>query len=244
MLDVVEEYLSFQCTAGNLHTATAGWQALFEFNVDVPTQAQGKSNNVLLRFFEAYWDSGWPRCGHSRSCGWQNSLTARLTNGPGVDIGSSGPGPCSPVDESQTAVWGVLDPATIPPTATEATAVETPKAAGGAVGGASISDAMGPGGAPLIVGDNSSDNTLVRNDKVGGITAGKRMVYSIMHGYMIPVTDEADDDTSALYQKILGELREENGAAEKAASKADKTQRKTLQERFVPADDPLMACQC
>jgi hypothetical protein len=36
-------------------------------------------------------------------------------------------------------------------------------------------------------------------------------VYSAMHGYMIPFMDEEDANSAALYEKILGELREENG---------------------------------
>ena len=93
---------------------------------------------------------------------------------------------------------------------------------------------------------NESGALPTGNDKVGAVRDDKpvRMVYSIMHGYMIPVVEEADDDTSALYNKILGELREENGYDEKAAAKAERAQRKTLVEQFVPADDPLTTCAC
>ena len=124
-------------------------QALLEFNVDVPQQASGKSPAVVLKFFEAYWDSGWRRCGDTRQCGWQQWMHAKLTGTP-QDDSNTGPAPLTPtpVDESNAAIWGVIDPSVIPATAVDPGSLSPPSAVNGSgVGSAKGSGAVTDGGA-------------------------------------------------------------------------------------------------
>lgn len=64
---------------------------------------------------------------------------------------------------------------------------------------------------------------------------GRRMVYSIMHGYHLPL-DEAPLDSSAIYRKILGDVATTQASARASAKKKDQV------VEDVPANDPFVAC--
>jgi len=63
------------------------------------------------------------------------------------------------------------------------------------------------------------------------------MVYSIMHGYHLPL-DETDEDSTAIYRQILGDE-----AAEQAGKRlAEKRRSGRSYLVDVPADDPYEPC--
>ena len=71
------------------------------------------------------------------------------------------------------------------------------------------------------------------------VVDGRAMVYSIMHGYHLPL-DEAPDDTSAIYHKILGDV-----ALERAAKQDTDAPRKSKREDIIQEvgpDDVYLPC--
>ena len=69
------------------------------------------------------------------------------------------------------------------------------------------------------------------------IIDGRPMVYSIMHGYHLPL-DETDEDSTAIYRQILGDE-----AAEQAGKRlAEKRRSGRSYLVDVPADDPYEPC--
>ena len=64
------------------------------------------------------------------------------------------------------------------------------------------------------------------------------MVYSIMHGYHLPL-DETEEDTTAIYKQILGDV-----AADREMKGGDAARSKKKKSALVdvPANDPYRPC--
>ncbi len=247
-------------------------QALLEFNTDVPAAARGKPLPVTLKFFEAFWDSGHPRLGERPGeCGWSHWLASKTGGAaPSTPWGSAGDwaavaGIAADGRVDTEATFGVLDArlALRAMQRAQSAAAAARTASGAAVvaaagGGAGPGSGSGPAGGTGTAaaasmagsgGDAAQAATVnvsvpyhLSAEKTGSIRGGVQMVYSIMHGYMIPMAAEDGGDSTALYRKILGELREENGTDEREAARAARAARNTVVAETITADDRLSQC--
>lgn len=231
MLDVFEEAVDVHLAAGFTERATAQWQALLEFVLDTPPAVADKPLVTRLKFFEAFWNSDYARIGDAEThTGWSTWLVLKMSGEDGRDQGDTvaadgWPGAAMP---SEPAVWGALGE----PEPTLAVCHGGGDEATSAGAGAGAGTGAGAGAATEPPSPPPTSRQM-------------RMVYSSVHGHRIPLPvddagDGVDDGSTQLYQKILGELRDEGNAEARAAAKAARAAARTLKAQHVPEDDVLV----
>lgn len=221
MLAVVESYSRLLAAGGLSQQQITLWQALLEFNVDTPIAVAREPVATRLRYFEAFWESDYQRIGDvgkDVSCGWGTWLHQKLS-GQDIDPVPFSGSTSSVKIPSERDVWGTLGvDETIGYFASLATPTEC----------------------------HASDSTTAIGPQKDASVDRIEMVYSALHGYRIPMKISADDSaesTSSLYERILGELREESGTAAAAEAKAARLAQKVLQPSQIPESDPLITCE-
>jgi hypothetical protein len=219
MLAVIDSCSHLLAAGGLAEHQIALWQALLEFNVNPPPAISKEAVTTRLRYFEAFWESDYQRIGDAGSgcsCGWATWLQLKL-NGEECDPASFPDlASCAPIP-SERDVWGALG------------VDET-------IG--YFANAPSTESSPLAPGQPVASSGSVGEERI-------EMVYSALHGYRIPMrvsNDDTAESTSTIYEKILGELREESGSAASAAAKAERLAQKTLAPARIPDLDPLLTC--